>query len=65
MEKPHVEDQGVETPTHEESSKDWIKRTREANMSLLDGRENVGAPTSQCRHRRSPEKYNGYMALMS
>ena len=25
----------------------------------------MGAPTSQCRHRRSPKRYTGYMDLMS
>ena len=34
-------------------------------MLLHDAKENVGAPTSQCRHRRSPTRYNGYMAMMS
>ena len=32
---------------------------------LDDARENVGAPTSQRRQRRSPESYTRYMAIMS
>jgi len=31
---------------------------------LNDVRDNVVAPTSQRRQRRSPERYTGYMALM-
>ena len=31
---------------------------------LDDARENVGAPSSQHRQRRSPERYTGYMELM-
>ena len=31
---------------------------------MLDARENVGHPSSQCRQRRSPERYIGYMALL-
>ena len=30
----------------------------------MDARENVGAPSSQRRQRRSPERYTGYMALI-
>jgi hypothetical protein len=41
------------------------ERTREADRLLQDARENVGAPTSQHRQRRSPDRYTGYMALMS
>jgi len=49
VEKPHAEDQGVETPTHVNSSKYGRKRTREVDRLLHDTRENVGAPTSQHR----------------
>ena len=31
----------------------------------IDARNNVGAPKSQSRQRRSPDQYTGYMALMS
>jgi len=53
----------VETSTQAESSKDGWKHTREANKLLEDMREIVGAPSSQCRKRRPPERYTGYMAL--
>ena len=32
---------------------------------MLDATEHVGAPTSQRMQRRSPDRYTGYMALMS
>jgi hypothetical protein len=54
----------VETSTQAESSREGRKHTREADRLLDDARENVGAPTSQRRQRRSPERYTGYMALM-
>eukprot|EP00253_Pinus_taeda_P002483 PITA_02483 len=31
---------------------------------MMDARENVGHPSSQRRHRRSPERYTSYMALV-
>ena len=62
-EKPHAEVPGVETSTQAESSRDGRKHKREANRLLEDARENVGAPSSQHRLRRSPERYIGYMAL--
>ena len=46
------------------STIDGRKCSREADRLLLDARENVGAPTSQRRQRRSPNQYTGYMALM-
>ena len=27
--------------------------------------QNVGVPTSQCKQRQSPDRFTGYMALMS
>eukprot|EP00253_Pinus_taeda_P015415 PITA_15415 len=54
---------GVDTSTQSESSRDGQKGTREANKLLEDARDNVGAPFSQRRQRRSPERYTGYMAL--
>ena len=32
---------------------------------MLDVTEHVGAPTSQRRQRRSPDRYTRYMALMN
>jgi len=65
VEQSHAEDPGVETSTQEKSSRDGRKCTREAKNLLHDVRENVGAPTSQCKQRRSPERDTKYMALMS
>ena len=59
-----TKDLGVETSTQAESSREGRKRTREADELLGDARGNVGAPSSQCRQRRSLEGYTGYMALM-
>jgi len=53
----------VETSTHADTSRDGWKRSREADRLMLDVWENVGQPSSQCRQRRSPERYTGYMAL--
>lgn len=49
MEQPHAEDSGVETSTETKSSRDEGKCIREVDILLSDARENVGAPTSQCR----------------
>lgn len=66
MEQPQVEEQRVIETTHvEPSTRDGRNRTRKANLLLLDARENVGEPTSQRRQISSPQKYIGYMALMS
>jgi len=64
VEQPHGEEQRVEAHTHAETSRDGRKCTREVNKFMHDARESVGAPTSQCRQRRSPYQYSGYMALM-
>ena len=54
----------VETTHVDPSTRDGRKHTREADKLFLDARENVGAPTSQCRQRRSLEWYTGYMSLV-
>eukprot|EP00253_Pinus_taeda_P031941 PITA_31941 len=59
----HAKVPGVETSTQAESSRDGQKRTREAFKLLEDARENVGAPSSHHRQRRSPERYTRYMAI--
>eukprot|EP00253_Pinus_taeda_P017404 PITA_17404 len=61
--KLHVEVPGVETSTQAHSFRDGRKCTREVDRLLEDAKENVGAPSSQRRQRRSPERYTGYMAL--
>ena len=62
--QPHVEDPGVETSIHVESSRDGWKRLREADRLILSTRENVVQPSSQRRQRRSPDQYTGYMDLV-
>ena len=64
MEHPHAKDPGVETSTQRESSREGRKHTREADRLLDDAWENVGAPISQRRQRRSIERHIGYMELM-
>lgn len=54
----------METTTTGEPSRDGWKCSREADRLMQDARENVGKPSSQCRHRRCPERYTGYMALV-
>ena len=66
VEQPQVEDNGVVETTHAKpSTRNGRKHTREADRFMLDATEHVGAPTSQRRQRRSPNRYTGYMALMS
>jgi hypothetical protein len=40
------------------------KCTTKADRIRLDGAPNVGAPTSQCKHRESPNRFTGYMVFM-
>ena len=62
-EQPHAEVPRVETSTQAKSSRYGWKRTREVDRLLEDARENVGAPSSQRKQRRSQKSYTGYMAL--
>ena len=39
--------------------------TIEAEILKLDAAQNIGVHTSQCRQRQSPDRFTGYMALMS
>lgn len=48
-----------------EPSREGRKRTREAGRLVQDMREYVGAPSNLSRQRRSPKRYNSYMALMT
>ena len=66
MEQPQETYHGVVETTHEEpSTKNGRKCTIEVDRLMLDAIKHVGAPTSQHGQRRSPDKYIGYMALMS
>eukprot|EP00253_Pinus_taeda_P018283 PITA_18283 len=62
-EQSHAEVPGVETSTQAESPRDGRKCARETDRLLEDVRENVGAPSSQRKQRRSPKRYTRYMAL--
>ena len=66
VEQPHVEDHGVAENTHADpSTRNGRRRTMEADRLRLDVAEDVGAPTSLRRQRQSPDRFTGYMALMS
>ena len=56
VDQPHEEVHGVEENTHAEPSiTNGRRRTTKADILRLDVAENVGAPTSQRRQRRSPK----------
>ena len=55
----------METPTHANTSRDGRKHTIEVGILIHDVRENVRTPTSHHRKRRSPDRYTGYMVLIS
>jgi len=55
----------VETSTQAKLSIEGRKRTREVDILVQDERENVGAPSYFHKKRRSPERYTGYMDLMT
>ena len=66
VDQPHEEVQGVDENTHVDPSiRNNRRRTMEADRLRLDAEENVGAHTSQCKQRQSPERFTRYMALMS
>jgi hypothetical protein len=65
VDQPHEDIHGVEETTQENPSiKNGRKRTTKADRLRLDVAQNVGAPTSQCRQRQSPDRFARYMALM-
>ena len=55
----------MEETTHATPNIRGRKRTTKAERLNLDVVQNVGAPTSQHRHRQSPHRFTGYMALTS
>jgi hypothetical protein len=66
VDHPHEEVHGVEEATHAEPSIiNDKKRTTKVDRLRLDVAQNVGAPNSQHRQRQSPDRFTGYMALMS
>ena len=66
MDQPQEEIHGVEESTHAELNiRQGKKCTTKAEILKLDAAQNVGVPTSQRRQRHSPDRFTGYMALMS
>ena len=66
VDQPQEEIHGVEESTHAEPNiRQGRKHTIESERLKLDATQNVGVPTSQCRQRQSPDRFIGYMALMS
>ena len=66
VDRPQEEFQGVEESTHVEPNiRSSRKHNTKAKRLKLDAAQNVGVPTSQCRQRQSPDRFNRYMALMS
>ena len=55
----------MEETTHAAPTIRGRKRTTEAKRLAQDAEKVVGSPTSQRRQRQSPDRYTGYMALMS
>ena len=56
----------MEESTHAEPNiRQGRKRTIEAERLKLDAAQNLGVPISQRRQRQSPDRFTGYMALMS
>ena len=64
VEKPQAEHERAEAPTHANTSKYGMNRTKETNKLLHNARENVGEPTSQRRQRRSLDRYTWYTAMV-
>ena len=65
VDQPQDEVHGVEETTQAAPTIKGRKRTTEAERLAQDAEKVVGAPTSQHRQRQSPDRYTGYMALMS
>jgi hypothetical protein len=64
VDHPHEEIHGVEENTQVKPSiRNGRRNTTKADRLRLDVAQNVGAPTSQCRQRQSPDRFDGYMAL--
>ena len=55
----------MEEMTHTTPNIRGRKHTTKAERLNLDAVQNVGAPKSQRRQRQSPDRYTGYMALVS
>ena len=65
VDQPQEEVHGVEETTHAAPTIRGRKRTTEVERLAQDAEKVVGPPIAQCRQRQSPDRYNGYMALVS
>ena len=65
VDQPQDEVHGVEETTHAVPTIRGQKRLKEAERLAQDAEKVVGPPTAQRRQRQSPDRYTGYMALMS
>eukprot|EP00253_Pinus_taeda_P011591 PITA_11591 len=65
VDQPQDEVHGVEETTHAAPTIRGRKRLTEAERLAQDPEKVVGPPTAQRRQRQSPDRYTGYMALMS
>ena len=65
MDQPQDEVHGVEETNHAAPTIRGRKRLTEAERLAQDAEKVVGPPTAQHRQRQSPDRYTGYMALMS
>jgi len=65
MDQPQDEVHGVEETTHVALTIRGRKRLTEAEQLAQDAKKVVGPPTAQRRQRQSPDRYTGYMDLMS
>eukprot|EP00253_Pinus_taeda_P025393 PITA_25393 len=63
--EPQDEVHGVEETTHAAPTIRGRKSLTEAERLAQDAEKVVGPPTAQRRQRQSPDRYTGYMALMS
>eukprot|EP00253_Pinus_taeda_P013768 PITA_13768 len=65
VDQPQDEVHGVEETTHAAPTIRGRKRFTEVERLAQDAEKVVGPPTTQRRQRQSPDRYIGYMALMS
>ena len=66
VDQPQKDIHGVEESTHVEPNiRQGREHTTEVERLKLDAVQNVGVPTSQRRQKQSPNRFTGYMVLMS
>ena len=65
VDQPQEEVHGVEKTTYAAPTNRGPKCTTEAERLAQDAEKVVGPPTAQRRQRKSPDRYTGYMALVS